>query len=73
MIKFKTSINSVKDVRMFTEAALHCTGDVDVKQGRYTVDGKSVVGIFSIDLENDFQVILSNDEDRKFFAGFINS
>ncbi len=39
---------SIVQVKEFVTAANICTYDIDLVSGRYTVDGKSLMGIFSI-------------------------
>ena len=51
------SIKSLNDVYKFVEKAQAVDGDVTVRRGRYNVDGKSVMGIFSIDMSQDVTVI----------------
>ena len=50
MSEFLVSLTSIDDVRQFVKAATHCACDVDVLSGRYVVDAKSIMGIFSLDL-----------------------
>lgn len=50
MISFSILLTSVNDVKEFVEAASHYRSDVDVLAGRYVVDGKSIMGLFSISL-----------------------
>ena len=71
MYKFKTKINAIKDVQNFTKAALRCSGDIDLRQGRYIVNGKSIVGIFSLDLNSEFTVSLEEESDKVNFTAFI--
>ena len=51
------SIKGLNDVYKFVEKAQSVDGDVTVRRGRYNVDGKSVMGIFSIDMSQDVTVI----------------
>ncbi|HAZ18763.1 MAG TPA: hypothetical protein DCY75_01150, partial [Clostridiales bacterium] len=37
-------------------------GDVDLSSGRYVVDGKSIMGIFSLDLLKPIEMTVSNDK-----------
>lgn len=50
MTSFSVQLTSVHDVKEFVEATSRCTCDVDVLADRYVVDGKSVMGLFSINL-----------------------
>ena len=51
------SIKGLHDVYTFISKAQAVDGDVTVKRGRYAVDGKSVLGIFSLDMSQDITVI----------------
>ena len=41
---------SINDVKEFVNAACNADFDIDLISGRYTVDAKSIMGIFSLDL-----------------------
>lgn len=41
---------TIADVREFVGDIAAFEGDVDLSSGRYVVDGKSIMGIFSLDL-----------------------
>ena len=45
-------LNSINDVKRFVAAASARPCDIDVVSGRYIIDAKSIMGIFSIDLSN---------------------
>lgn len=56
MTTFPIQLTSVSDIKAFVDAATHLDCDVDVMCGRYLVDGKSIMGLFSIDLSEPIQV-----------------
>ena len=58
------SISSVKDFVGFTNAF---DGDVTLKSGRYIVDGKSIMGIFSLDLSKPIEVEITPIEKAEAF------
>lgn len=58
---FKITLSSVSDVKQFVDAAVQYSGDVDVVSGRYTVNGKSIMGLFSIDLAEPVRVDVPGD------------
>lgn len=45
-------INGIQDVMTFVKIASSIDGDILVKKGMYCVDGKSLMGMFSLDLTN---------------------
>lgn len=50
MTSFPIMLHSVSDIKEFVNAASRLDCEVDVRSGRYLVDGKSIMGLFSIDL-----------------------
>ncbi len=46
----KIRLSTIEDVRDFVEIVRQFEGDIDVSSGRYVVDAKSILGIFSLDL-----------------------
>ena len=55
-MKFNILLNSINDVKNFVNAANSCDFDVDLTSGRYVVDAKSIMGIFSLDLSKPIEV-----------------
>lgn len=49
-MEFQVLLSSVADVKDFVDAASACPSEVDVLSGRYVVNGKSIMGLFSVDL-----------------------
>ena len=47
MSEFFVSLSSIEDVRQFVNAATCCPCEVDVLSGRYVIDAKSIMGLFS--------------------------
>ncbi len=56
MSEFLITLSSIDDVRQFVNAATRCTCEVDVLSGRYVVDAKSIMGLFSLDLSQPVKV-----------------
>ena len=56
MTTFPVQLTSVSDIKAFVDAANRLDCDVDVECGRYLVNGKSIMGLFSIDLSAPVQV-----------------
>ena len=68
MSEFYVSLSSIEDVRQFVNAANRCTCEVDVLSGRYVVDAKSIMGLFSLDLSKPVKVeVHGADADRAAF------
>lgn len=74
----KVLINSIEKVKQFCTVSSEAPFDVDLISGRYTIDAKSIMGIFSLNLSNPIEMIahcdITSDQGDKFFkdiAGFI--
>ena len=62
-------LNSIERVKNFVNQIINIESDVDLIYGRYILDAKSIMAIFSINLNNKLKLVLhSDDEDeiRKF-------
>ena len=54
-----SSINRVKDFAKFSN---NYDGEVELHSGRYIIDGKSILGIFSIDVSRPIEMFVSETE-----------
>ena len=50
------------DVKNFVSIVNHYPYDIDLRSGRYVVDAKSLLGIFSIDLSKPITMIIYSDQ-----------
>lgn len=50
MKEIKVKLNNTDDIKDFNHAVTKIDGDVDLVSGRYVVDAKSIMGIFSLDI-----------------------
>lgn len=50
MVKRIISMNGITDVTKMVTLATVCDGDIVISSGRYAVDAKSILGVFSLDL-----------------------
>lgn len=58
------SLNTIDKVKSFVNEISKFSFDFDLVSGRYTIDAKSIMGIFSLDLTKDITLnILADDED----------
>jgi len=53
MVEFKVKISTINDVKKFVNTVSKYDFDVDLISGRYAIDAKSIMGIFSIDLSKE--------------------
>lgn len=42
------TIRYISDIAKFTQEAMKVTGDVSIYKDKYVIDGKSIMGLFSI-------------------------
>ena len=59
-------INTINDVKDFVTLVTKCNYDVDLVSGRYAIDAKSIMGIFSLDLSKTLEVRVHSDECVEF-------
>ncbi len=66
MKSFDISLKSINDVKDFVNIVNKYDFDVDLSSGRYIVDAKSIMGIFSLDLSKPIKVEVQNEDSEKF-------
>ncbi len=55
-------LSTIQDVRNFVEIVSASDIEIDLSSGRYLVDAKSIMGIFSLDLLNPIQLTAHSDD-----------
>jgi len=53
---------TIEDIRKFVDITGAYNSAVELKSGNYTVDGKSIMGIFSLDLTKTMTVCITGDD-----------
>ncbi len=64
-MKMKTvqiSLNSIDKVKSFVSEISKFDNDFDLVSGRYVIDAKSIMGIFSLDLSKPINLNIHADE-----------
>ncbi len=51
-------LSTIEQVKKFVNIMCTVDCDVDLRSGRYTIDAKSIMGIFSLDLLNPIEMII---------------
>lgn len=59
-------LSTIQDVRTLVDIVTAAGTEVDLSSGRYVVDAKSIMGIFSLDLMNPIQ-LTAHSEDPALF------
>ena len=63
MQSFSIRLKQINDVYTLVNTLVGDDGAVDLGSGRYVVDGRSLLGIFSLDLRQPVNVHVHKDED----------
>jgi hypothetical protein len=67
MSKTEIVLSTIQNVRDFVNLVVLVDFDVDLAQGRYLIDAKSIMGIFSLDLLSPITVIAHTEYPDDFF------
>ncbi|MGN1110576.1 MAG: HPr family phosphocarrier protein [Oscillospiraceae bacterium] len=70
MTTCKINLNSIEDVKEFVGLTNASKFDIDIISGRYVVDAKSIMGIFSLDITKPLELSIHADGDNA--ADFID-
>ncbi|HAL63926.1 MAG TPA: serine kinase [Clostridiales bacterium] len=66
MKSFNLSLNCINDVKDFVNIVSKYDFDIDLTSGRYVVDAKSIMGIFSLDLSKPIKAEVHSDDCDQF-------
>ena len=66
MQEINIALRDMQAIREFVQAVVLLDYDVDLVQGRYIVDAKSIMGIFSLNLSKPIKVEVHSDDCQKF-------
>ena len=59
----KISLNSIDKVKSFVNDISKFSYDFDLVSGRYVIDAKSIMGIFSLDLSRPIMLNIHNEDE----------
>lgn len=59
-------LDTINDVKGFVNTVSRYNFDVDLISGRYAVDAKSIMGIFSLDLAKPIKMEIYSDDCSEF-------
>ena len=74
MVKLTVNIVSMQDADKFNKLCSKFDCDMDLQSGKYYVDAKSIMEIFSLDLSKPLVLNAGTDDEQKIketFADFI--
>ena len=63
MKSVQISLNSIDKVKSFVNDLTKFDADFDLVSGRYVIDAKSIMGIFSLDLSKPINLNIHGDKD----------
>ena len=61
MKEYTVKLNSIEQVKEFVALTNKCAFDVDLMSGRYAIDAKSIMGIFSLDLAKPLEFVVHSE------------
>ena len=67
MKKTTIMLATINDVKNFVAEVSMCDYDVDLLSGRYAIDAKSIMGIFSLDLSKPISLEAHTEDASEFF------
>ena len=62
MTVLKISLVTIDQVKRLVDLVSKVEGDVDLVSGRYTIDAKSIMGIFSLDISKPMELRIYREE-----------
>lgn len=63
MIAVKISLNSIDKVKSFVNDISGFNAEFDLVSGRYVIDAKSIMGIFSLDISKPIDLNIHTEDD----------
>lgn len=63
MKQVKVKLSSIDDVRNFVTKTSNFKTEIDLVEGRYIIDAKSILGIFSLDLQKPIMLRIVDDKE----------
>ena len=67
----KISLNSIDKVKAFVNDVTKFDSDFDLVSGRYVIDAKSIMGIFSLDLAKVIDLNIHSDENLEHILSIL--
>lgn len=61
-------LRDMQAIREFVKEVVALDYDVDLVQGRYIVDAKSIMGIFALDINSPIKVVANTKDATPFFT-----
>ena len=68
MKKYLIRLNQIEQVKKFSAIVTRYDADMDLLNGRYIIDAKSIMGIFSLDLSKQIEFQIHTEDDELAYA-----
>ncbi|MBR1529239.1 MAG: HPr family phosphocarrier protein [Oscillospiraceae bacterium] len=68
MTTTKIKLSNFADVQVFVNTITRFPFDIDLVSGRYIIDAKSIMGIYSLDLNNEIELRAHTEDAEELFA-----
>ena len=63
--KITVTLNDFSKIKKFSSDVVKFESDIDLVKGRYIIDAKSTIGIFTLDLSSPVDVVIHSDNDEE--------
>ena len=63
--KITITLNDFIRIKNFSSEVVKFESDIDLIKGRYIIDAKSTIGIFTLDLSSPVDVVIHSDNDEE--------
>ncbi len=61
-------LRDIQSIREFVKLVIVLDYDVDLVQGKYIVDAKSIMGIFALDIQSPIKLVAHTNDASVFFS-----
>ncbi|MCI9139594.1 MAG: HPr family phosphocarrier protein [Lachnospiraceae bacterium] len=65
MVSKKIKLAGIEQVQTFNQICSRCEYNVDLKQGKYLVDAKSIMGIYSLNIMGELELQAGTDSEKE--------
>lgn len=63
MCEVEIKLNTIEDVKNLVSNVTGFDCDFEIVSGRFVVDAKSIMGIFSLDLSKELKLVIRSDDE----------
>ena len=58
-------LNEFSKIQKFNNIITNFESDIDLVRGRYVIDAKSLIGIYTLDLSKPINVVIHSDDEKE--------